>query len=241
MDVPPSTGYPETNVACTAQMQAAHLDWKARVYATYIGGGTHKRWQGDDVWDVGCDERKGALLSDAMTTYDMPTGVIDVTNGPNGLYLVKWMPASTGNRVLRSGIKLNEDQRGNITDQNVAVYGAQFLFERVLPEPTSRFLLTGGGLSVACRRRLARKPLPAGRRTTNPRKRPRSRHGQSFWPFPAMAFACERCGRCRPAIRNFLSFREIRRKAVADCSPGSARKKNRRFANFPLVFPGRSC
>ncbi len=147
MDVLPSVGFPNGAVAYLAQMQAAHLDWKARAYVTYTGGGTRKKWVGDDTWGVGLDSRKSVLLQDPEGLYDIIGGVLDVSTWPVGTYKVKWMPASTGNSVLRPDVNLNVDQIGNITSQDVIVTGAEFEFT-IIPEPATLLLLASAGLFI---------------------------------------------------------------------------------------------
>ncbi len=151
MDVLPQLGNPAATVAYTAQIGAAHLDWKARVYATYTGGGTRKKWQGDDTWGVGLDSRKSVLLQDGQETYDLWTAVVDLTGVPLGNYLVKLTP--NGASVLQAGLDLNQDQIGSTTYKLGAgdLTGGSFEFS-IVPEPATLLLIAGAGLLVRRRR-----------------------------------------------------------------------------------------
>jgi len=151
MGVLPSLGNPAAAVAYTAQIGAAHLDWKARLYATYTGGGTRKKWQGDDTWGVGLESRKAVLLQDSVGTYDLWTGVIDLTGVPLGTYTVKLMPS--GGSVLQAGLDLNTDQVGSTTFKLAAgdLTAAAFDFV-IIPEPATLLLIAGAGLLIRRRR-----------------------------------------------------------------------------------------
>ncbi len=148
-------GYPASVAAWIEQAgQSYPLKWIGRTYATYTGGGTRKKWQGDLVWGIGMDSRKGVLLQDPEGDYPLFNGMLDVTGWAPGAYIVKIWPASSGNNVLRSEFNLNLNWEQNIVTGltgPVDLTGGSFQFV-IIPEPATLVLLAAAGALYRRRR-----------------------------------------------------------------------------------------
>lgn len=139
-----STGTAAAGKAYLAQLGAGYLDWIARYYGTYTGGGTRKKWQGNQTWGVGMASETAKLLWNPDGGYQLFASAIDLTGWAPGTYQIALFPVSAA--VLKSGINLNTDQSGVTEAIPLAnITGGTFDFI-ITPEPATLILLAAAGM-----------------------------------------------------------------------------------------------